>query len=165
MSLKQIHRGAISETGTVASKLGTPGEYRIAADGDIYRLCYFPTTGSFGQAVQYATADGNAGYNVNIASVSGVRCAGVHNAIITASQGTATATGQTHASGIYGWVQVKGVGVVSVKASYAANLHLVPSTDGGVSTAANTGSTGNYRFGQTISSVTVGIQSVSIDLF
>jgi hypothetical protein len=130
------------------------GEWRADQSGNIYQLVYFATTCSYGFAVQSVTASTNVGYHVGLASVTGVKAAGVLNQIAT--------TG-TIAAGVYAWVQRWGTGVASVKASYAVNLHLIPSTDGGLLSGVAT-IAGAYRAGATYSSVTTGNQTVMINM-
>ncbi len=124
---KQVFRGPLSETGSVASRLGQPGEVRYDSLGNAYRLVYFNESCAHGDAVQFDTATSNVGYQV-IQANGAIPACGVFNQCGTA--GTIT-------TGYYGWVQYKGTGVVSVTASdFAANLYLIPSNNGALHTAA-----------------------------
>ena len=124
---KQVFRGPLSETATVASQLGTPGELRADSVGNIFQLF---KVGSIAvqacAAVQLESTNGTNGYQVAPASIAN------HGAIGFANQVNSTAT---YAVGAYFWAQKYGVGSVNLTVTAAANIMLFASVSGKLTSA------------------------------
>jgi hypothetical protein len=158
--LKQVNRGPLSETATVASQLGQPGEWRFGTGTDAgwYQLVYINSTASYGHVLQSFTGATNVGYWVVPLIVSNVKPVGVLNQI---------ATNATVAASTYAWVQRKGMGVCSIAstASVDVNLPLMPTDSAGlmasvISDVPGRAMCGGYSF----KSVDTGPQQIMIDM-
>lgn len=103
---KQVFRGPLSETATVASQLGTPGEARMDGNGNIYKLLQVgsislePWAAVALQSTQPLVAGGGA-YVVIPASV-----------VQRGAHAFANQVSVSHQTGVYFWGQQYGVGSV-----------------------------------------------------
>lgn len=133
MALKQVHRGPLSETATVASKLGEPGEVRFDASGNQFKLLKVGSiTLQKCAAVQLESTNGTDGYTVAPASIMSLGAIAFQNQINST---------QTLGSGVYFWGQQYGVGSVCATATPNVNLRLGVSVSGHLITG---GATDNF---------------------
>lgn len=141
---KMIHRGAITDTSTVAGYLGSPGDIRIEGNKK-YRLVLSGTTiASVGPArllMLDSTSDGYTGYTVEKITASNARVFGINM------------TGAAIAVSTYFWAQVEGHVLLDAThwgAAIAANTPVMVSSDYTIQTS--TGSVA-HQFGTSMVAV------------
>jgi hypothetical protein len=127
---KQVFRGPLSETATVASQLGTPGEWRADASGNLFRLFQVGsiTLGPCA-AVFLDSTSGSNGFRVEPATLVSYGANGFANQINST---------QAYATGVYFWAQVYGIGSVNHTNTCALGSHVYVTAAGKVITAAQT---------------------------
>lgn len=128
MAIKQIQRSALSETSTVASKIGQPGEVRFDSDGNRYKLLKVGSiTVEKCAAVHLESTNGTDGYTVAPATLAGLGCIAFQNQINST---------QTLGAGVYFWGQQYGIGSVNATVTGDVNSRLAVTASGFVVDAA-----------------------------
>jgi hypothetical protein len=118
----KIFRRNVTDTSTVASDLGTPGEYRIESDGRKYQLVQAGSTVAIGAVLQLDAVSASVGYIVDENVGSNFPLRGINN------------TGASHAANAYFFALVRGsVAAASLAigsdVSMATNVPLILNSD------------------------------------
>lgn len=92
----KIFRRPVTDTSTLASDLGTPGEYRHESDGRKYQLVQAGSTIAIGAVLQLDAVSASVGYIVDENVGSNFPLRGINN------------TGASHAANAYFFALIKG---------------------------------------------------------